>query len=339
MNTSNFDMEEFIKLGRDLGLEGDQLLQFTEKRQAEAFEREERNKDRGLKRLELEAEAFEHEERNKDRGLKRLELEAEAFEHEERNKDRGLKRLELEAEAFEHEERNKDRGLKRLELEAEAFEHEERNKDRGFKWFELEAEAFKRGERNKDRELKRIELAAEQEHFKEADKRRAHELEMKSLELSAAETKDLGSSADEAARAPKLPSFNENSDEMDAYLERSERFSKDNNWQEAAWAVRLSALLTGNSLEFFSRLPKEEADDHRELKLALLRHYDYTDDGYRRKLRNCKPEEGETRDLFIERIKSYLEKCLATAGLNEDYADIQDLIQKERLSQRINCPP
>ena len=34
-----------MKLGKDLGLEGDQLLQFIEKRQAEDFEREERNKE------------------------------------------------------------------------------------------------------------------------------------------------------------------------------------------------------------------------------------------------------------------------------------------------------
>ncbi|KAK3744905.1 hypothetical protein RRG08_058085 [Elysia crispata] len=76
---------------------------------------------------------------------------------------------------------------------------------------------------------------------------------------------------------------------MDAYLERFGRFAKNNNWQEAAWATRQSELLKGKSLEFHSRLPKEEADDYKELKLALLRHYDYTENGYRRKFRNCKP--------------------------------------------------
>ena len=67
----------------------------------------------------------------------------------------------------------------------------------------------------------------------EVDKRRAHELEMKRLELSAAETKDFGSCTDAADRAPRLPTFNENSDKMDAYLERFEGFAKNNNWQEA----------------------------------------------------------------------------------------------------------
>ena len=47
------EMEEFTKLGRDLGLEGDQLLQFLEKRQAEAFEREERTKIENLSDLNL----------------------------------------------------------------------------------------------------------------------------------------------------------------------------------------------------------------------------------------------------------------------------------------------
>ena len=46
-------MEDFMKLGIDLGLEGDQLLQFIEKRQADAFEREERNKIENLSFLNL----------------------------------------------------------------------------------------------------------------------------------------------------------------------------------------------------------------------------------------------------------------------------------------------
>ena len=53
---------------------------------------------------------------------------------------------------------------------------------------------------------------------------------------------------------------------MDAYLERFERFAKNNKWQEDVWATRLSALLTGKSLEFYSRLSREEADDYRKLK-------------------------------------------------------------------------
>ena len=191
------EMENFIKIGKDLGLEGDKLLQFAEKKEAEAIEREERNKERELRKLEIEAE---------------------------------MKRLEADAEN------------KRIEADAEN---------------------------------KRLEAV-------EAEKRRAHELEMKRLELNVATPgTPQEPRSDQSARAPKLPAFNENTDKMDAYLERFERFAKNNKWQEDVWATRLSALLTGKSLEFYSRLSREEADDYRKLKLALLRHYDYTEEGYR----------------------------------------------------------
>ena len=60
-------MEKFIKIGKDLGLEGDKLLQFAEKKEAEAIEREERNKERELRKLEIEADVEK----------KRLEVDAE----------------------------------------------------------------------------------------------------------------------------------------------------------------------------------------------------------------------------------------------------------------------
>ena len=70
------------------------------------------------------------------------------------------------------------------------------------------------------------------------------------------------------------------------------------------------------------------------LKLALLRHYDYTEEGYRQKFTGCKSEEGETPALFIERIKSYLEKWLETAGLEKEYEALRDLfIKKQTLTE------
>ena len=175
------DMEKFIKIGKDLGREGDTLLQFAERKEAEAIGREERNKERELRKLEIEADAEN----------KRLEAEN--------------KRLEA------------DKEKQRLEAE---------NK-------RLEA----------DKEKQRLEAV-------EAEKRRAHELEMKRLELSVATPgTPQEPRSDQSARAPKLPAFNENTDKMDAYLERFESFAKNNKWQEDVWATRLSALMTGKSLD------------------------------------------------------------------------------------------
>ena len=202
-------------------------------------------------------------------------------------------------------------------------------------------EAIEREERNKERELRKLEIEAESKCMDleavEAEKRRAHELEMKRLELSVATPgTPQEPRSDQSARAPKLPAFNENTDEMDAYLERFERFAEKNKWHEDVWATRLSALFTGKSLEFYSRLSKEEAGYYRMLKLALLRHYDYTEKGYRRKFRGCKLEEGETPALFIVRIKSYLEKWIETAGLEKANEAIRDFFIKE---QTLNACP
>ena len=247
-------MEKFIEIGKDLGLEGEKLIQFAERKEAEAAKKE--------------AEAIQREERNKERELRKLETEAEN------------KRLEADAEN------------KRLEAGAE---NKRLEADKEKQRLDLEAES------------KRVDLEAVEA-----------ELEMKRLELSVATPgTPQEPKSDQSARALKLPAFNKNTDKMDGYLERFERFAKNNKWQEDVWATRLSALLTGKSLEFYSRLSREETDDYRMLKLALLRHYDYTEEGYRRKFRGCKPEEGETPALFIERIKSYLEKWIETTGLEE----------------------
>ena len=136
------EMENFIKIGKDLGLESDKLLQFTERKEAEAAKKE--------------AEAIEREERNKERELWKLEIEAEN------------KRLEA------------DKEKQRLEAENKRIEAE--------------------------KEKQRLEAV-------EAEKRRVHELEMKRLELSVATPgTPQEPRSDQSARAPKLPAFNENTD-------------------------------------------------------------------------------------------------------------------------------
>ena len=45
-----------------------------------------------------------------------------------------------------------------------------------------------------------------------------------------------------------------------------------------------SALLSGRALEVYSRLSEEAAQDYDRVKLALMKRYDLTEDGYRRKL-------------------------------------------------------
>ncbi|XP_072164915.1 uncharacterized protein [Diadema setosum] len=60
----------------------------------------------------------------------------------------------------------------------------------------------------------------------------------------------------------------------------------------SSWAINLSALLTGKALDTYARLTDEEAGDYEAVKAALLKRYDLTSEGFRRKLRSAKPEAG-----------------------------------------------
>lgn len=61
---------------------------------------------------------------------------------------------------------------------------------------------------------------------------------------------------------PKLLKFEESKDDMDAYIERFERFAKSQKRDESTWAVSLSSLLTGKGLKVYTSMPTEEANDY-----------------------------------------------------------------------------
>ena len=74
-----------------------------------------------------------------------------------------------------------------------------------------------------------------------------------------------------------------------------------------------------------------DTSDYDKLKKALLTRYNYTEDGYRKRLREVKPEIDETPDQFVIHLKNYLAKWLELSGSSfEDFKAILDLIVKEQ---------
>ena len=106
-------------------------------------------------------------------------------------------------------------------------------------------------------------------------------------------------------RSPDLPSFVDGKDNLDSYLQRFERYAIIANWNRNIWATQLSALLSGNALDVYSRLSHEDALCYDKLKAALLRRYNFTENGYRQRFREAKPENQETPGHFIVRLKNY----------------------------------
>lgn len=185
-------------------------------------------------------------------------------------------------------------------------------------------EIEERDERARDRELRKLELE--------------HEIEMKRMEIQAKQQlhvadvpRGLG-----AAKLPKLPAFVDGKDDIDSYLRRFERFAATNKWDKPSWATNLSALLTGKALDVYSRLSDIDAIDYDQLKESLLKRYNLTEEGFRVKFREGKPEAGESPEQFIVRLKNNLNRWIELAGVSRTYVNLADLFVKE---QFINACP
>ena len=67
-----------------------------------------------------------------------------------------------------------------------------------------------------------------------------------------------------------------------------------------------SALLKGRALDVYDRLSTEDAADYDKLKDALLKNFDLTERGFRKKFRYSRPERSETFIQFSSRLCCYL---------------------------------
>ena len=102
--------------------------------------------------------------------------------------------------------------------------------------------------RRQERELRKLEVEAVLVRRKEAAEaaKRAHKLELARLEYE--NWDDRPCDREDRGKAPKLPSFVDGKDDLDAYLRRFERFAETAKWKKDGWASKLSALLSGRVL-------------------------------------------------------------------------------------------
>ena len=116
---------------------------------------------------------------------------------------------------------------------------------------------------------------------------------------------------------------------MDAYLQRFERYALAQKWPPDQWAINLSALLKGKALEVYSRIPPEQALDYDVLKEALLKRFEMTEDGFRKRFRNCRPEVGETFTQFSKRLVRYIHRWMELAKTDKTFEGLLDLMLRD----------
>ena len=70
--------------------------------------------------------------------------------------------------------------------------------------------------------------------------KREHELELARLGQGRNDT-ERAEVREDRAKAPKLPSFVDGKDDLDAYLQRFERFATTAKWEKTGWASKLNS--------------------------------------------------------------------------------------------------
>ena len=212
---------------------------------------------------------------------------------------------ELARSKSEHE-KDKEIEFARLHLEHEKLKMEQ----------EIEHEKLKM---EQEVELTRIDSQERQAKL-DSDAKFAGQLELGKLGVEKAAH----------ARNPKLPYFEESKDKMDSYLSRFEKYAVANKWDRSIWAAYLSALLKGRALEVYDRLSVADANDYEKLKDALLKNFDMTERGFRKKFRNDRPERSETFIQFGSRLRSYLDKWINMAKIENTFEAICDFMARDQ---------
>ncbi|XP_078600405.1 uncharacterized protein LOC144875346 [Branchiostoma floridae x Branchiostoma japonicum] len=138
------------------------------------------------------------------------------------------------------------------------------------------------------------------------------------------------------AKIPKLPAFEDGKDDLDAFLQRFERFATSNGWKETTWASTLSALLNGTALKVYSRLSDDDARDYEKVKEALMKRYNLTEDGFRAKFRHNQPEKGESPGQFLVRLTKYVDRWVDLSKTTRDYESLRDMFVREQFMEA--CP-
>ena len=213
-----------------------------------------------------------------------------------------------ERQAQEERERSERQAQEERE-KSERQAQEERERIREEREFRLQ-QAREEHKRQLEMEDKKEQLAIS-EH-----KRKMEELEMDHQFQSLAAERSHKSSLDsthliethKSVKGPKIPPFNESKDNIDAYIQRFERYAVVQHWNRDNWGSHLSALLTGKALDVFARLPPSSALDYEELKKALYKRFEMTEDGFRKKFRTLKLDGNETFSQFSTRLDNYIER-------------------------------
>ena len=316
-------MQDFVKQQQDYE-RGETIAERELERDRIAAEKAKADKERELERDRIAAQVKERADKIAAQEKERADKLAA------QEKDR-----EIELAKIAAQEKDREIELARIATEEAKIAADERLEMARIEGIAEQAE--------RDRELKRTELETDRESKLSSEmelENLKHSFEMKHKELMGqlevqratfkTELEKQKSEKLAHARDPKLPYFEESKDKMDSYLSRFEKYATANKWDKNVWAAYLSALLKGRALDVYDRLSTEDAADYDKLKDALLKNFDMTERGFRKKFRYSRPERSETFIQFSSRLCSYLNKWLTIAKVEKSFEAVCDFMARDQ---------
>ena len=161
---------------------------------------------------------------------------------------------------------------------------------------------------------------------------------------SQASTQDGGDGPGQASRVghrptlPKLPAFRDKTDDIDSYLFRFETHATALKWDRTHWVTYLSALLEGTALTLFHSLSDTEDGTvtYEQLKSALLKKFQCTPEGFRKRFRELKPTAGEPFETYAVELRRLADRWISLSKVEKTYEGLLGLILSEQLLQSVS---
>ena len=186
------------------------------------------------------------------------------------------------------------------------------------------AEERVRREQEREEERRRSERQREEsEHCITEMRRQMERLQDMFTERSATTISARGHRTAEPIKLTKLT----DEDDIESYLTTFERIMAANEVSQDRWSFQLAPQLTGKAQQAYAALPPEKAKTYDTVKEAVLRLYDINEETYRQRFLKLRPQEGESPQELITRLKDLAARW---ARESKSRGALLDLIVREQ---------
>ena len=200
-------------------------------------------------------------------------------------------------------------GSRRNRLGGEGYyvkEHQKLDKEERAAWRNILMAEIEKEKKADEIKIQMVKIEADKEHT------------LKEMELKAQDQASTSAAASPPpriryAKSPKLPSFIDEKDELDSYLLRFECYTKNASWEKNTYAIKLSALLTGEPWTFIPgcqiQMPMTT-----QVKKSTLNQVQLDRRCLQKEILEVKLKTEETPVQFVIHLKNYLAKWLELSG-------------------------